>query len=62
MTKTATKGATKPRQFRLTEEELAILDAIAAYKRAEDGVKRSRTDAIRMAARHYAITLSIPVK
>lgn len=45
--------------FRLTPEELALLDAIAAHKAEEDGLKKSRADAIRMAARHFAEFLGI---
>jgi hypothetical protein len=56
------KGQTKPRQFRLTDEELELLDRIAALKQAEDGVKRTRTDAIRMAARHFGEFLGVTPK
>lgn len=43
----------KPRQFRLTEETLALLDRISDYYQLA-----SRTDAIRLAARMTADRLS----
>jgi hypothetical protein len=45
--------------FRLSEEEIELLDRIAEHKGREDGAKRSRTDAIRMSARHFAAFLGL---
>ncbi len=52
-------GWTKPRQFRLTDDTLAELDAIARHLSAETGVEHSRTDAIRYALRQTARSLGL---
>lgn len=48
------KGSTPPKQFRLGDETLADLDLIAEHHSQETGVKHSRTDAVRVAARKEA--------
>ncbi|HUR54392.1 MAG TPA: hypothetical protein VMZ71_09685 [Gemmataceae bacterium] len=45
---------TTPRQFRLTDEDLAFADGIGAEMDRRQGGKHTRTDAIRWALRHLA--------
>ncbi len=45
--------------FRLTDEEIALLDAIAEHLTKERGVTHSRTDAVRASARAIAEVLQI---
>lgn len=44
----------QPRQFRLADDTLADLDRIAAHLRQTTGLRASRADAVRLAAREYA--------
>lgn len=48
------KGSTTPRNYRLAEDTLADLDLIAAKLTERDGVPRTRSDAIRFAAKEAA--------
>ena len=51
-------GGTVPRQFRLGAGALKDLDAIAAYLAERSGLRSSRADAIRYAARRVAAALA----
>lgn len=48
---------TTPRQFRLSDETLADLDAVAAHYTAVTGMPHTRTDVIRRLAREKAAGL-----
>lgn len=50
-------GETIPRQFRLTAETLAELDAITDHLRRTSGIDHSRTDSIRYAVRQVFAAL-----
>jgi hypothetical protein len=52
-------GKTKQTAFRLSDEEVELLDSIAEHLTKERGVTHSRTDAIRAAARAIAQMLGI---
>jgi hypothetical protein len=45
---------TRPRQFRLTDDELDIIDRLAATMAAEPEIRVTRTDVIRVAIRELA--------
>jgi hypothetical protein len=45
---------TVPRQFRLRNDTLADLDAVAAFLSERDGRRATRSDAVRFAARQAA--------
>jgi anti-sigma regulatory factor (Ser/Thr protein kinase) len=47
-------GATKPRQFRLTDAEIATIDLIAAHAASQLGFTPTRTDVLRLAVRELA--------
>lgn len=49
--------ATKPRQFRLTEDTLEELDMIADYLKRQTGSEQSRADAIRYATRQAILQM-----
>jgi hypothetical protein len=52
-------GKTKQTAFRLSDEEVELLDSIAEHLTKERSVTHSRTDAIRAAARAIAQMLGI---
>jgi hypothetical protein len=47
-------GGTRPRQFRLGDDTVADLDLIADHQTRATGVRHSRADAVRVAARREA--------
>jgi len=47
-------GNTPPSSFRLEPETVADLDTVAEYQTRTTGVRHSRTDALRLAARQAA--------
>ncbi len=56
------KGKTTPSQFRLSDEVLLRLDAIADHETKQTGTEYTRTDAIRVAIKEAAEKRGLPTE